>query len=431
MNKNKKNYKKKAEKLQKLNTVKGTKDHYGQMAVNYDFVLDKFKMFCDFFNFEKISTPILEYEDVFIKTLGVSSDIISKEMYNFVDQGGDKLVLRPEGTASVVRALISNSLQESHNKNFYYYGPMFRRERPQAGRLRQFHQVGVEVFGGRSFMDDIKVIILAEKFLTSIGIRKELFLQINSLGNLESRNKYVNELKKFLKSNFSLLSEESKKKIDSNTLRILDSKNEKDIKILDSSPKINDFLDDESKLFFKKIIDALTGLNISFEINPLLVRGLDYYNHTTFEYIFSDKKSQNAILAGGRYDGLVKSMGGSDLAGVGWAAGMERILMLLNYNEKAKKIISFFSTSDNLDENILKVFNNIPPLKFISLNIIDGKTFKKKMIKANKIKSFGCIIFGDDEWKQKKIIWKNFKDSSQKIFPTEELNKFLKKLDHA
>ena len=400
------------------------------MVINFDFVLDEFKKFCNFFNFEKISTPIIEYEDVFIKTLGVTSDIISKEMYNFIDQGGDKLVLRPEGTASVVRALISNSLQESHNKNFYYYGPMFRRERPQAGRLRQFHQVGVEVFGSRNFLDDVKVIILAEKFLTSIGIRKELFLQINSLGNLESRNKYLVELKKFLKSNSSFLSEESKKKIDSNTLRILDSKNEKDMRILESSPKISDFLDDESMSFFKKIVDTLGSLNISFKINPLLVRGLDYYNHTTFEYIFSDKKSQNAILAGGRYDGLVKSMGGSDLAGVGWAAGIERILMLLNYNGYEKKIISFLSTSDNLEENILKIINNIPPLKFISLNIISGKTFKKKMIKANKINSFGCVILGDDEWIENKIIWKNFKDSTQKKIPTVELNKFLKELDH-
>tara|TARA_B100000287_G_scaffold125460_1_gene117590 strand:- start:5098 stop:6351 length:1254 start_codon:yes stop_codon:yes gene_type:complete len=416
--------------LQKLNTVKGTKDHFGHVALSHDRIISKFKRWCEFLNYQKISTPILEHSKVFTKTLGVTSDIISKEMYNFTDQGGDNLVLRPEGTASVVRALISNSLQDQLNKSFYYFGPMFRRERPQSGRLRQFHQVGVEIFGIRNYMDDVRTIILAEKFLESLKIRKKLNLQINTLGTPKCREKYENDLVKFLKSNFSYLSDESKKKTTENPLRVLDSKDKNDKKVIESSPKILDYLDDESALFFEKIINALNKLKINFELNPFLVRGLDYYNHTTFEYIFSQEKSQNAILAGGRYDGLVKSLGGNDLAGVGWAAGIERMLMLHETIDNHKKIISFFSTSSNLEPKILEIYNQINFFENISINIINDGSLKKKMAKANKVNSFGCIVIGDDELINKEVVWKNFKDGSQQNVSIKELNDFLKKYNY-
>ena len=217
--------------MQKLNSVKGTKDIFGNTVLEHDHVIKTFRDICVFNNFKKISTPILEHENIFLKTLGVTSDIISKEMYNFKDQGGDNLVLRPEGTAAIVRALITNSLQDDANKNFYYHGPMFRRERPQSGRLRQFHQVGLEVFGDRNFLDDVRVIILAEKFLSSLNIRNKLKLQINTLGEQKNRKKYITELKKFFKNNYSQLSSESRQKIENNPLRILDSKDENDKKL--------------------------------------------------------------------------------------------------------------------------------------------------------------------------------------------------------
>ncbi|MAI28577.1 MAG: histidine--tRNA ligase [Rickettsiales bacterium] len=414
--------------MQKLNSVKGTKDIFGKTALEHDYVLKTFRDICVFNNFNKISTPILEHENIFVKTLGISSDIISKEMYNFKDQGGDDLVLRPEGTAAIVRALITNSLQDDANKNFYYHGPMFRRERPQSGRLRQFHQVGVEVFGDRNFLDDVRVIILAEKFLSKLKIRNKLKLQINTLGETKNRERYVAELKKFLKNNYSQLSSESRKKIDINPLRILDSKDEGDKKLFSNLPQIMDFLDNESKYFFKEILKILKSLEIKFDVNPFLVRGLDYYNHTAFEYIFSENKSQNAVLAGGRYDGLVKSLGGKDLCGIGWAAGVERILMIMEKLDYNQKLIGIVSISDDLKIELLKVYNSLKFNKNVSFNIIDGANFKKKMNKANKLNCYGCLILGDDEWKEKKIVWKNFQTGNQETISISSIDRFLEKV---
>ncbi len=414
--------------MQKLNSVKGTKDIFGKTALEHDYVLKTFRDICVFNNFKKISTPILEHENIFVKTLGISSDIISKEMYNFKDQGGDDLVLRPEGTAAIVRALITNSLQEDANKNFYYHGPMFRRERPQSGRLRQFHQVGVEVFGDRNFLDDVKVIILAEKFLDKLKIRNKLKLQINTLGDPKNRKRYVTELQKFLKNNYSQLSSESRKKIDINPLRILDSKDEGDKKLFSNLPQIMDFLDSDSKDFFKEILKILKSLEIKFDVNPYLVRGLDYYNHTAFEYIFSESKSQNAVLAGGRYDGLVKSLGGKDLSGIGWAAGVERILMIMEKLDYNQKLIGIFSISNDLKTELLKVYNSLKFNKNVSFNIIDGANFKKKMSKANKLNCYGCLILGDDEWKEKKIVWKNFQTGNQETILISSIDRFLEKI---
>jgi histidyl-tRNA synthetase len=414
--------------LQKLNSVKGTKDLFGKTILEHDYVLKTFEEVCVFNNFKKISTPILEHENIFVKTLGVSSDIISKEMYHFRDQGGDELVLRPEGTAAIVRALITNSLQEDANKDFYYHGPMFRRERPQSGRLRQFHQVGLEVFGDRNFLDDVRIIILAEKFLSKLKIRSKLKLQINTLGDKKNRQKYIIELQRFLKKNYSRLSSESKKKIEINPLRILDSKDEGDKKLFSNSPQIIDFLDKDSKDFFEEIKKMLISLDIKFDVNPFLVRGLDYYNHTTFEYIFSESKSQNAVLAGGRYDGLVKSLGGKDLCSIGWAAGIERILMIMNKLECNQKIIGIFTVSNCLKTELLKTYNSLKFNKNVSFNIINGVNFKKKMSKANKLNCYGCLILGEDEWKEKKIIWKNFQTGNQKTISISTLDKFLETL---
>ena len=411
--------------MQKLNSVKGTKDIFGKTVLEHDHVIKTFRDICVFNNFKKISTPILEHENIFVKTLGVSSDIISKEMYSFKDQGGDDLVLRPEGTAAIVRALITNSLQEDANKNFYYHGPMFRRERPQSGRLRQFHQVGLEVFGERNFLDDVRIIIVAEKLLSTLKIRDKVKLQINTLGDPKSREVYITELKKFLKNNYSKLSAESKKRIETNPLRILDSKDENDRNLFIRFPKIMDFLDHDSKEFFQETIKMLKSLNIKFDINPFLVRGLDYYNHTAFEYIFSESKSQNAVLAGGRYDGLVKSLGGKDLSGIGWAAGIERILMIMDSLDFNQKVIGVFTISDRLKTELLKICISLKFNEKISFNIIDGSNFKKKLSKANKLNCYGCLILGEDEWKEKKITWKNFQTGKQETISINSINKFL------
>ena len=232
---------------------------------------------------------------------------------------------------------------------------------------------------------------------------------------------------KFLKNNYSQLSAESRKKVETNPLRILDSKNESDKNLLISAPQIMEFLDRDSKDFFNEIIKLLSSLDIEFEVNPFLVRGLDYYNHTAFEYIFSESRSQNTVLAGGRYDGLVKSLGGRDLSGIGWAAGIERILMIMDKINFSQKIIGVFTISDSLKTDLIKVFRSLKFNANLSFNLIDGGNFKKKMSKANKLNCYGCLILGEDEWKEKKIIWKNFQTGNQETISINNIDNFLEK----
>ncbi|MBS91848.1 MAG: histidine--tRNA ligase [Rickettsiales bacterium] len=413
--------------MQKPNTVKGTSDLLGQEALDQENIRNIFSGICNFFNYENISTPILEHLETFTKTLGLSSDIISKEIYNFVDQGGDHLVLRPEGTAAVARAIITNSIQDKSNQKYFYSGPMFRRERPQSGRLRQFHQVGVEVFDNRDFHNDIQTIIIAEKFLEVLCIKKKVKLEVNTLGNLESRKKYLNVLVDFFQKEKNSLSYESQKKIDINPLRILDSKHSEDRELIKKAPKLYDFLDEESKLFFNNFIDGLKIMKIDFVVNNYLVRGLDYYNHTTFEYVTFEDKSQNAILAGGRYDGLLKSLGGNDFSGVGWAAGVERILLCMEKLESKKKLISCFSSSERLNLDLLNIICKLQIDGEYSLNFISSGSIKKKISKADKLGSIGCIILGEEEWKEENIIWKNMQTGKQEIFSKSNIEGFLKK----
>ncbi len=428
MNKSKKNcLKKKFKVLQKIRKVKGTKDLLGDEILSHNFIIRKFEELCKFYNYKQITTPILENSDVFTKSLGLSSDIVSKEMYNFVDQGNDNLVLRPEGTAAIARAIITNSLEQDLNK-FFYYGPMFRREKPQSGRLRQFHQVGLEYIGSDSYLTDLEVIITAENFLEKLNIRDKLILQINSLGNLKSRINYNESLKKFLDKNISSLSEISKERLKKNPLRVLDSKEQKDQDVVQNSPSIIDYLDDESKKNFESLINGLEKLNISYKINRFLVRGLDYYNHTAFEYITNEKKSQNTVLAGGRYNGLVSSLGGKDLSGIGWAAGIERIgMQIKNYDFKEKKKICFFSTNTDLDLEILKLINSMKFTNTFIMHFINTGNLKKKFAKANKIGAHGCIVFGEDEWKLKKVIWKDFSSGKQELVNLDNIYEFLNK----
>ena len=412
--------------MQKINTVKGTKDLYGQNLIDHNFIIETFIKVCESKNYNHISTPIIENAGVFKKTLGLTSDIISKEMYNFIDQGGDDLVLRPEGTAAIARALVTNSLQDELNKKFFYFGPMFRREKPQSGRLRQFHQIGIELFDDKVFFNDVEAIMMANKFLEKIEMRKNVSLEINTLGDFDSREKYKSKLIKFFKSKELGLSVESKKKIDANPLRILDSKIESDKEIVKKAPILMDYLDKDSLFFFKEVEKNLKILGIDYTINPYLVRGLDYYNHTAFEFITSQDKSQNTILAGGRYDGLVSSLGGKNISGVGWAAGIERIVMNIKNFEKKKKIINFISQSNELNTKLLEIYNSLQIKENISFNILFTGSFKKKIIKANKLNSYGCFILGEDEMRENKILWKNMDSGKQESIPIDKINDFIK-----
>ena len=411
--------------MQKARKVKGTNDLFGNEILYHNQIKSCFDKICTSFNFKEISTPILEHSEIFTKSLGISSDIVLKEMYSFVDKGNDHLVLRPEGTAATARAVITNSLEQETNKLFYK-GPMFRREKPQSGRLRQFHQVGLEYLGSENYIKDLEIIIIAENFLKELGIRDKVTFEINSLGNDESRKKYNCALKEFLKKNANNLSDSSKERLEKNPMRVLDSKDPQDQALIKKSPSILDFLDLESKDFFKDVVNGLDKMKINYKLNRFLVRGLDYYNHTAFEYITREQKSQNALLAGGRYNGLVKSLGGPDLAGVGWAAGIERIVMNLEkIIDNNSKIICFFTTTADLDKELLKVISDIKLKSNIKINLINSGSLKKKFVKANKVGAHGCIILGENEWESKKVIWKDFASGQQELIDLVRIEEFF------
>ena len=401
------------------------KDLFGEELFKHQYLSQIFRKLCIFYNYEEIATPLVEHIQIFNRSLGETSDIVSKEMYNFTDQGDDHLVLRPEGTAALARAYISNNFQQKLINKYFYIGSMFRRERPQSGRLRQFNQFGLEFFGVRNIMSDLEVILVADNFLSEVGIRDNLRLELNSLGNTESREKYVKSLTEFFIKNKGHLSEESLRRLDKNPLRILDSKNSEDLQIIKECPKINSFFDKESRDFFDGITTGLNQLGIKFELNPSLVRGLDYYNHTAFEYKTFEEKSQNTILAGGRYDSLVKMLGGDESTGVGWAAGIERIALNLVSKSKEKLKISIFSNSPHFDFDVMNIIKNLKPIENLQINFMNSGNFKKKLSRANKLDSFACIILAEDEWKQKQLIWKDLINNSQETFHLEKIEEFL------
>ena len=401
------------------------KDLFGEELFKHQYLRQIFRKLCIFYNYEEIATPLVEHIQIFNRSLGETSDIVSKEMYNFTDQGDDHLVLRPEGTAALARAYISNNFQQKLINKYFYIGSMFRRERPQSGRLRQFNQFGLEFFGVRNIMSDLEVILVADKFLSEVGIRDNIRLELNSLGNKESREKYVKSLTEFFIKKKNHLSEESLRRLDKNPLRILDSKNSEDLQIIKECPKINSFFDKESRDFFDGITTGLNQLGIKFELNPSLVRGLDYYNHTAFEYKTFEEKSQNTILAGGRYDSLVKMLGGDESTGVGWAAGIERIALNLVSKSKEKLKISIFSNSPHFDFDVMNIIKNLKPIENLQINFMNSGNFKKKLSRANKLDSFACIILAEDEWKQKQLIWKDLINNSQETFHLEKIEEFL------
>lgn len=312
-----------------LQSVRGMHDLLPLEYRKHAFITKSAKKIAASYGFEEMSTPLMEFKEVFKRTLGDVSDIVTKEMYEIADRGGESLVLRPEGTAGVARALLSNGLTQSLPLKYFYAGPMFRYERPQKGRLRQLHQVGVELFGVPDPVGDVEVIALAFDVLKALGISERTTLEINTLGDEESRKRYRDQLVTYLKDHHAVLSPDSQIRLEKNPLRILDTKDEGDKKILEGAPLLTDSLNAFSQETFIKIQEGLKALHIPFTHNPHLVRGLDYYCHIAFEVTTTELGSQGTVLAGGRYDKLVETMGGPSIPGVGWAAGIDRMAMML------------------------------------------------------------------------------------------------------
>jgi len=313
-----------------LRPVRGTHDIVGGDALRHRKVVETGRTVAARYGYAEIRTPVFEFTEVFARTLGETSDIVTKEMYTFEDRGGERITLRPEFTAGIARGLISGALGQSLPLRLFTSGPVFRYERPQKGRLRQFHQIDVEVLGAPEPEADVEVITVGRRILEALGLPDKMTLELNTLGDPESRHAYRERLVDYLQAFRERLSEDSRTRLERNPLRILDSKDPCDRAILADAPVLTECLNQASQEFFAKVRTGLDALDIGYQVNPRLVRGLDYYTHTAFEFTTTELGAQGAVLAGGRYDGLVATMGGPDTPGTGWAAGIERLAMLLD-----------------------------------------------------------------------------------------------------
>ncbi len=410
---------------QKLQPVRGTQDLLPDMCRAFRKLNDLAFQTASLYGFEEISTPIFEFSDVFHRTLGESSDMVSKETYTFQDRGGDSLTLRPEGTAGIARAFISNGLAQNLPLKFYYSGPMFRYERPQKGRYRQFHQLGVECLGIESPQADIECLALAWNFLDQIGLRDKAQLEINSLGDSESRLKHRDLLVAYLQDFKTELSPDSQTRLEKNPLRILDSKDAGDQKILLAAPLLKNCLNSQSKEFFAQVLQGLDTLKIPYVLNDKLVRGIDYYTHSVFEFVTTELGAQGTILAGGRYDGLIATMGGPSTPGVGWASGMERLALLLNpeLSKNLLKLIAVIAADEKAEQKCLEVSESLRHQGFQVEQPSSGN-MGKKMKRANKLGAQFAILIGETELQSKQLTIKNLLTGEQKIVAEKDLASF-------
>ena len=377
--------------------------------------------------------PIVESTETFSRAIGEVTDIVEKEMYTWKDTSGDSLTLRPEGTAGVVRMMIEHNLPREGIQKVFYDGPMFRHERPQKGRYRQFHQVGAEVFGASDAKIDAELISITHSLWKKLGI--DVRLEINSLGSSESRSSYKELLQKFLNKNQSRLDEDSLRRLNRNPLRILDSKNQEMAGLIAEAPKMIDHLDEESKLHFSILKNYLDSLGINYKVNPKLVRGLDYYNKTVFEWVSNDLGSQGTICGGGRYDGLVEKMGGNSTPAIGFAIGIERIALLINDLKnriaKNKPHIYFIVLGEKSQIESMrlskKIIEALPSL--IISNDISMGSIKSQMKKADKSNADFALILGEEELSNKQLSFKPLKgQGDQQLIKLEGIIQHLQEI---
>ena len=379
-----------------LQPVRGTHDLLPDEMRRFRQVSDTARLAAECYGFLEMATPIFEFSDVFKRTLGDTSDIVTKEMYTFTDRGGEMLTLRPEGTASVARALISGGLTQNLPLKYFYAGPMFRYERPQKGRMRQFHQTGIELLGVKEPQGDIEVIATGVEFLRRLGAWDRCVLELNTLGDTESRQNYRKALVAYFSGYRDRLSKDSLERLERNPLRILDSKDEGDQRLVAEAPVYGDYLNAASQDFFATVREGLTALGIAYMHNPRLVRGLDYYSHTCFEITCADLGAQKTVLAGGRYDGLVSMMGGPETPGVGWASGIERCGLMLNDVPEARRPIAVVPAGDAAQLPALQLAEKLRRLGF-AVDLGYSGNVGKRLKRANKVAARIAVILGEDE----------------------------------
>jgi histidyl-tRNA synthetase len=379
-----------------LQPVRGTHDILPEQERRHRRVEETARDIAARYGFAEISMPIFEFTEVFARSIGETTDIVMKEMYTFTDRGGERITLRPEGTAGVARAFISNGLAQQVPFKVFYRGPMFRYERPQKGRQRQFNQIGVELLGVADPEADIEAIALGAHILDALGVSDRAVLELNTLGDGESRAAYRETLVAYLRAYEKDLSEDSRLRLERNPLRILDSKDAGDRAVVKDAPTIQGSLNDASKAFFDAVCQGLDALDIAYTVNPHLVRGLDYYGHTAFEFTTQALGAQGALLAGGRYDGLIKLMGGPATPGIGWAAGVERLAMMIDEPEARDRPIAVIPVGAAQKSQAAVIAHMLRRAGF-AVELGYSGNMSKRMNRANKLNACAAVILGEDE----------------------------------
>ena len=407
-----------------MQSVRGTHDLLPEEFRKHTKILETARTQTEAAGFHEMATPHMEFRSVFDRTLGDTSDIVSKEMYEINDRMGEgNIVLRPEGTAGVVRAVISSGLTQNLPLKYFYQGPMFRYERPQKGRLRQFHQMGVELIGCKDPIGDVEVIAIAYNIIKSLGLEARVNLEINTLGDQESRDAYRSRLVEYLNDFKDQLSEDSQVRLTKNPLRILDSKDTKDREITANAPMFSEHLNPLSQDFFGRVLEGLKSLNIPFHHNEKLVRGLDYYCHTAFEFTTTELGAQGTILAGGRYDGLFPMMGGPLIPSVGWAAGIERFAMMLD-DIPAPRPYIMIAGHEAYFPQALKIADDLRQAG-IRIEMAYQTHIGKALKYANKVSAKGALILGEDEVKTGAVTLKNLDSGEQQVVAQDQLRTVL------
>ncbi len=408
-----------------LQAVRGTHDLLPEAAAKHNHVVATARGLGQAYGYGEIATPIFEQTEVFKRTLGDTSDVVTKEMYTFEDKGGDSVTLRPEGTAAVARAFIAGKMNDQLPLKFFYHGPMFRYERPQKGRQRQFHQIGIELFGVSDPVGDVEVIALGAQVLEKLGVRDWCTLELNTLGDTESRDAYRAALVAYFEGHLDKLSADSKERLHRNPLRILDSKNEGDRSIIEDAPRFDEHLTPAAQDFFGAVKAGLDDLGIAYTRNERLVRGLDYYCHTAFEFTTDRLGSQSAVLAGGRYDGLIGQMGGPETPGVGWAAGIERLTMLAEQWPEPPRPVTFIPLGEAADKALRKIAFGLRG-QGIAIDMGYSGNLKRRMVRANKANARLAVIVGDNELAENQATLRDMDSGEQQTVPLADLALHLK-----
>ena len=403
-----------------LQPVRGTQDLLPAEQSRHRHVIETARAIAARFGYQEIATPIFEFTEVFSRPIGETTDIVVKEMYTFRDRSGDEITLRPEYTAGIVRAIISNGLTQNLPLKFFASGPMFRHERPQKGRFRQFHQIDLELIGVPQPQADVEVIEAGAEILDALGILPRTVLELNTLGDTASRRAYRAALIDYFGRYKTELSEDSQRRLEVNPLRIFDSKEEHDRRISAGAPSFDQYLNDESRKFFASVRAGLDRLGIRYELSPRLVRGLDYYCHTAFEFVTEHLGAQGTVMGGGRYDGLMALLGGPDTPGVGWAAGIERLAMLIPDPPAEPRAIAVIPVGEKAEAEAPKIARELRRAGF-HVELGYAGNVGRRMKRANKINARLAVILGEDELARRTAMLKDLDAGTQTEVPLSEL----------